>query len=192
MKVYQTTQRDGDTHHPTSVSVVKVILTGGLITVMLVAFQRTLSTIYVVNFTGTGPNVTALLIGLLVTGWTIPFVPSLWSDTRHVTAAFVGLGGCVVVSMVEVPLVAHLGAVGTMTVGTPLLIGLSQSLRDRIAVSCALGTALFLTIRSWLDTLPTYATVGGRTILFALVCALLALWVGHIRADLPDSPSVFS
>lgn len=152
-----------------------------LVTLAVVALQRVVTTTYVLNFSTAGPNATALLVVFVVTGWTVPLVPRLWRSQRAVTAAFGVLVAATLLSTAHAPLLALVGALGVLAVGTPLAAGLQQQLRARTAVAGALGVALFLSLRAWLDTAPAYVTLPGRVLLVGLALGALALWVARAR-----------
>lgn len=159
-----------------------------LVTLAVVALQRVVTTTYVLNFSTAGPNATALLVVFVVTGWTVPLVPRLWRSQRAVTAAFGVLVAATLLSTAHAPLLALVGALGVLAVGTPLAAGLQQQLRARTAVAGALGVALFLSLRAWLDTAPAYVTLPGRVLLVGFALGALALWLALSRTT--ESTSV--
>lgn len=153
----------------------RIALTALLTAVALETVLRTATRVFVLNFSIAGPNATALLMLLLVTGWSLLVVARLDADGRPLylggtALVVVGLGA----SALDAPVVSAVGAVLALTAATPLLVGLLAALRERVAVGLGLGTLLFVAVRVWLDTAPPYATTGGTLALVALAAGLLA------------------
>lgn len=147
-----------------------------LVVVYLEAFLWTVSRVFVLNFSTAGPNATAGLIGLLVSGWTLAVVARIGpADPRwRLGAAGLLLVGFAA-SLAGDAVMAGLGAVLLVTATTPLLVGFLAGLQDRIVVGVAGGLLLWVGLRVALGAASPYATTGGRAMFGLLVLATAAL-----------------
>ncbi len=141
--------------------------------------------VYVLNFSTAGPNATAALAGLLVTGWVL--VPLGVAD---VDARQLYLGGSVVAVVAVLgtflgpAVVSGLAAAVLVTACTALLVGFLVEVRERFAVGAAGGVLLHHVVRSWLDTTPPHASdVGRGIVLGAALVGAAACWMLTTRDE---------
>lgn len=171
----------------TSAGGVRKALTAVLVAVYLEAFLWTTTRVFFLNFTTAGPNATAVLFLLLVTGWSLAVAALVGSDARRVYA-----GACAllvvgfVVSVVGSPAVAGLGSVAMVTSVTPMIVGLLDDLHGGIVGGVAGGVLLSAGVRAFLLTASPYATPTGLALLSCLVVlAVLLTFVLAAREELP-------
>ena len=147
-----------------------------LVVVCLEASLWAVTRVFVLNVSTAGPNATAGLVVLLVTGWTAVVVTrAAPGDARPYLVAAGGLPVGFVGSLVDAALLAGLGAAATLTAATVLLVAAPGELRERPAVGVAVGLLLWPGLRVALGTLSPYATTLGRALFGAVVLAVAVL-----------------
>jgi len=143
-------------------------LTAGLTVLAVEAVSLTVTRVYGLNVSVTGPTVTTLLVAGLVTAWSLPVARTaprrLWFGALAVL-----LGG--VAAAATGGFLGALGGVAVATAATPPLVALVAALRDRAAVGVAGGLLVVVGLRLWLRTAPPWATLAG-----SLALSTLALW----------------
>ena len=160
----------------------RLAFAGVLVAIWLEVFQWVITRVFVLNFEIGGLNATALLVLLLITGWTVP-VSAQWPTVSTPGRWFaIGIGGTSG-SLVPDPILAAIaGSVGVIGVTTVLVVLLAD-LRARFAVGAGLGVALYASLRAWFDTAPIFATTIGRGILVVLLTAAIGCWLLLMAAN---------
>ncbi|WP_435358880.1 endonuclease/exonuclease/phosphatase family protein [Haloarchaeobius sp. DFWS5] len=169
-------------------SLTAALFTAALVVTFVVTFERTVSRIYLLNFSTAGPNATALLMFLLATGWTISVVDALGSRrSLALSAAGIAVPLLLGVTMVTGPLPAVVAAIGVQLALVPLFVAVVRRSPGSVAPGAATGLLAAIALRGAFDVAPAYATTPGRV--FALVVGLVvaagAVWVG--RRDAPTT-----
>jgi len=148
-----------------------------LVALLVLMLGRAVTRVFVLNFSSTGPNATALLAGALLTGLTIPV--ALRSYSRRRDHALVGLAGAGVLgSLLADPVGALVGAAVAASALTPLLVADATRLRGRVGAAVGLGLLVVVALRAATGATAPNATTLGRggvtTLTLALVVASLA------------------
>ncbi len=152
------------------------------VSLLVVTTGHVITRIFVLNFSTTGPNVTALLALTLLTGVVIPL--TLRSYSRRRDRALVGIvvaGVCI--SLVPTPIVSLVGGAAALWALTPLLIVDTGQLRDRIGVAVGIGVLIIGLIRAVTGTTAPHATTLSRGIMIVLTIALVG---GSLRPRYAD------
>jgi endonuclease/exonuclease/phosphatase family metal-dependent hydrolase len=171
----------------------RVLLVGTLGAPLFPTLHWALTRIYALNFSTAGPNTTALLALALLTGWTVALAPRLRARPRLVTAALAALVLATGLSTVRVGVGGLLAALGVQLLAVAVLAALVQG-TDGVTVGLggATGVTVFVALRAWLDTAPTYATPEGAYALIALALLALGGWLRLLRAGDPFPAADFS
>lgn len=160
----------------------RLAFVGVLVAIWLEEFQWVVTRVFVLNFEIGGLNATALLVLLLITGWTVPVSsqwPAVWTPGRWFAIGIVGTGASIVPDPILAAIAGSAGVIGLTTV----LVVLVADLRARIAVGAGLGVALYAGIRAWFDTAPIFATTAGRGVLVVLLTAAIGCWLLLVSAN---------
>ncbi|WP_255198356.1 endonuclease/exonuclease/phosphatase family protein [Halorarius litoreus] len=166
------------------------------VALLLVTLTYAVTRVFVLNFSTAGPNATALLALLLVTGWTllVPFSSRLTSGAREQLLVAVAAGG-VAFSLLGGPVVALVGASLTGLALTPVLATDAARLDARVGIAFALGLLLVLALRGLTGAVSAYATLVGGGVLVAFLLALggatVALGDGTQRNTVPTLAPLF-
>ena len=152
------------------------------VALLLVTLEYAVTRVFVLNFSTAGPNATALLALLLLSGWSLP--PAVRPDPGRRDGLLVGLtAGGVALSLLGGPVVALLGTAIAGLALTPLLALDAAHLRDRVGLAFALGLLLALALRGLTGAVQAYATALGRFGLLALLLGLAAVGISLARDD---------
>lgn len=166
-----------------------VTLVGLLVALYLAVFGWAASRVFLLNFSPEGPNATAGLVVLFVTGWSVGAVALLSPGPRALYAGGTGLASLGILASVPAdPALSGLAAVLALTALTPPLVGLLSGLRGRAAVGAAGGVLFVHAVRAWRDTASPYATAGGEALLVAVSLGAVALAVVLVRVGALESP----
>jgi endonuclease/exonuclease/phosphatase family metal-dependent hydrolase len=161
------------------------------VALLLVTLEYAVTRVFVLNFSTAGPNPTALLAVLLLTGWTLPAVRRL--DAGYRDSLLVGLtAGGIALSSLGGAVVSLLGAALAGLALTPLLALDAARLRGRTGVAFALGLLAVLALRGVAGATPAYATTVGRFGLLALLVALVAVETSLVRQADPGPVDSFT
>jgi endonuclease/exonuclease/phosphatase family metal-dependent hydrolase len=152
------------------------------VALLLVTLEYAVTRVFVLNFSTAGPNATALLALLLLSGWSLPLVPRLAPGRRDGVLFGLTAGG-VALSLLGGPVVALLGTALAGLALTPLLAFGAAHLRDRVGVAFALGLLLVLALRGLTGATQAYATSLGRWGLVVLLLGLAAVDTSLSRDD---------
>lgn len=155
------------------------------VALLLVTLTYAVTRVFVLNFSTAGPNATALLALLLVTGWTLPL--AVRGDSPPPERLLVGVvAGGVAFALLGGPVLALVGAALVGLTVTPLLAVDAGRLDGRIGVAFGLGLLVVLAVRGATGAVSAYATPVGGAALVALLLGLAALTT---RLD-DDTPPV--
>ncbi|MFC7229380.1 endonuclease/exonuclease/phosphatase family protein [Salinirubellus salinus] len=156
------------------------------VALLLVTLEYAVIRVFVLNFSTAGPNATALLALLLLTGWTLP-VAARPAEGEPGGGLLVGLtAGGVALSLLGGAVLSLLGAALAGLALTPLLALDAARLRGRTGVAFALGLLAVLALRGVAGATPAYATTVGRFGLLALLLALAAVTTALGREADPE------
>lgn len=151
--------------------------------IFLSQFERFLTMIFVLNFSTAGPNVTVVLIVLLLTGVVEVVLP--WPHSvRTLSISLVGALIMVLLSFIPITLVATLAAILAMMFITPMLIHRIQLEKEKFTMSVIMAVAIQIFTRSWLDTASYYATTIGSIFFLIWIGIGVLFWFVKIRKDI--------
>ncbi len=140
-----------------------VLAAAALTFLLLVTLDRAFAMVFILNFSVDGPNATAGLVMLFVTG--LLFVMGLqrrWPlSPKTLTVLAVAAGIAALASMIPEPHVAVFAAVIFHGVAAPVLVALLQRLERTFALAAALGVLLHVAGRAVLDSAPYHDAVLG-------------------------------
>lgn len=166
-----------------STFVSQLVFSSILVFLFMSQLERFLTMIFVLNFSTAGPNVTVLLIFLLLTGFIEVVLP--WPHTeRMLSICLVLMAVMIIVSFLPITLLATLAAIGALIFLTPLFISRIQVEKHHFALSSILGILIQIAFRTWLDTASYYATLLGAIILLVCLGVGIFLWFVKIKNNL--------
>lgn len=141
------------------------------VALLLVTLTYAVTRVFVLNFSTAGPNATAALALLLVTGWTLPLAAR--ADRWDRDSVLVGLAaGGVAASLLGDPIVALVGAALVGVALTPVLARDAARLGTRVGVAVGVGFLVVLGLRGLTGGVAAYATLVGGAALVAVLVGL--------------------
>ncbi|MHA2248327.1 MAG: endonuclease/exonuclease/phosphatase family protein [Candidatus Hodarchaeales archaeon] len=144
--------------------------------------ERFLTMIFVLNFSTAGPNVTIVLIFLLLTGLVEVVLP--WPHKeRTLSFCLVTSALMVLASFIPITLLATIAAILAMMFITPMLVNRVQLEKEEFALSMIMAIVIHVITRSWLDTASYYATILGTVLLLLWISIGVILWFIKIKND---------
>lgn len=157
-----------------------------VIALLLATLTYAVTRVFVLNFSTAGPNATALLSLLLVTGWTLPVAARLDPATRDRVALLLA-GAGLAAALLGSPAVALVGAAAAGAALVSLLAADARALGERIGVAVGVGLLVVLAGRAALGAVAPFAGPAGRAGLVAVFGALLLATLGVRRRSAPTS-----
>ncbi len=167
--------------------IIRVLFGSIVVFLYLSQLERFLTMIFVLNFSTAGPNLTVVLIFLLLTGVVELVLP--WPHTNKVLSiSLVSAALMVLASFLPNPVLVTFASILSMMFITPLLVNRVQLLKEQFTLCVIVGVLIQITTRVWLDTASYCATIFGIIILLLWIGLGVLLWFIKIKND-PIPPS---
>lgn len=155
------------------------------ILMFMIAFERTVALIFVLNFAAGALNASVILFLATMTGMYYIFAFNrIWPHTRTHLSISTSFGFLMIIlSIFNNPLVSLLAVVVFQIVITPVIIHYLQVLQKEFTIAIVMGVVFQIMVRSLLDTASFYATNIGATVLLSLNVIWLIIWLMLVRMD---------
>ena len=151
----------------------------------MIAFERTVALIFVLNFAAGAMNATVIIFLATMTGIYYIFAFNrIWPHTRTHLSISTSFGFLMILlSIFNNPLVSLLAVVMFQIAITPIIIHYLQVLQKEFTIAVVMGVVFLIMTRSILDTASFYATNIGLTVLLSLNFLWLIFWLLLLRRD---------
>ncbi|OLS27997.1 MAG: hypothetical protein HeimC2_09000 [Candidatus Heimdallarchaeota archaeon LC_2] len=151
----------------------------------MIAFERTVSLIFVLNFAAGELNASVILFLATMTGMYYIFVFNrIWPHTRTHLSISTSFGFLMILlSIFNNPLVSLLAVVMFQIAITPIIIHYLQILQKEFIIAAVMGVVFQIMTRSILDTSSFYATNLGLVVLISLNIIWMIFWLLQLRND---------
>ncbi|MFV2015122.1 MAG: hypothetical protein ACC656_06830, partial [Candidatus Heimdallarchaeota archaeon] len=168
-----------------SSEIVRMLFISVVILLYMIAFERTIALIFVLNFAAGAMNITVIMFLATMTGIYYIFAFNrIWPHTRTHLSISTSFGFLMILlSIFNNPLVSLLAVVMFQIAITPVIIHYLQVLQKEFTIAVVMGVAFLIMTRSILNTTSFYATNIGLTLLLSFNFIWLILWLLLLRTD---------